>query len=171
MKNLIIPFLFTFFAFAGFSQKVKVKKKTIYVDGMEYMTYDKEVDGGNFNFTFYDLNGEEIAYADMRRYNDPNAVDNISPDGEVIYYSVQIEGVKESFEIKVPMNIKKKIAKLFYKGKVINDGKIDLAKAERLTKRKGRPHTTRIEQIEAAKQGGDVIIIKEESPSLINIKL
>lgn len=182
MKNLITVILFTLIAFAGFSQKIKVKKNTIYVDGMEYMTYDRETNGAAFNFTFYDLSGEEIAYATGHNYYDASQVSDANRDGRVYYYEMKIEGVSDFFEMNNPFNMKKKVAKLFYKGKVINDGKVDLAKAEKLTKRRGKPHSAAIQAIadEKARQdqlelerakSKDVIIINEEKPSLINIKL
>jgi hypothetical protein len=157
-KALLITLLLSIFT-VGFGQKVKIKKDIIYVDGMEYMTFDKELNGHLFTFTFYNLQGEEVAYADMGEYVDPQKCESANPECKVFFYTVSVEGVEEKCEINNPFNLKKKIAKLFYKANVLKDDKIDLEKANKFIKRKSTPHTTRILQIEEAKKTGTTIII------------
>lgn len=159
MKRTLTTLAFIFIISLSFGQKVKIKKDVIYVDGMEYMTFDKEMNGSLFNFTFYNLEGEEIAYADMGKYIDPQKCESANPDCNVFFYTLSIEGVEEKCEINNPMNLKKKIAKLFFKGNILKDDKINIEKSKKFIKRKGTPHTTRILQIEEAKKQGTTIII------------
>jgi len=171
----------------SFSQKVKVKKDVIYVEGMEYMTFDRQMEGGNFIFTFYNMEGEEIIYADMDSYFDPSSVSESNPEGTVGFYHVKFEGINNSeFEMAVPVNMKKKMASTLYKAKVINKDQVDVDRALKLASRKGTPHTDRIRYMEEEKRrreeielqnaksrGTDVIIIEKENTRkpLININL
>jgi hypothetical protein len=157
-KILLVTLLLSVFT-VSFGQKVKIKKKTIYVDGMEYMSYDKELDGSSIILTFYDLRGEEISYATGYEYFDPQQMDNASPEGRVYYFQISFEGSDEFCEISATLNNKKKIAKMFYKANILVDGKLNSENAKKFVKKKRKKHSARIKQIEESNNRGTTIII------------
>lgn len=159
MKKVLTTLLFVFVLTLGFGQKIKIKNKVVHIDGMEYMSYDKELDGSSIIFTFYDLKGEEIAYATGYEYFDPQQAGNASPEGRVYYFEISFEGIEEFCEITGTLNTKKKIAKMFYKANIFVEGKYNVENAKKFVKKKRKKHSSRIAQIEAAKKTGTTVII------------
>lgn len=129
LTRIIVTSLLLAFAFNVNAQKVKIKKDIAYVDGEEYVKVEKE-DG---NMSIYSLDEEEeLVY--LKWYDPtPGYQTSRSAQGDGYYIVRFIE-----FDVEVELDeTRKKIIKMLYKGKVIQNGKIDEEKLKNFVSKYG----------------------------------
>ena len=95
MKTATI--LFTLFlSFAGFSQKIKIKKGQVSVDGVD-MLYVKPDGAMTTEVSYYFIeNDEEFLFTTYLEYTDPSKVSSGNPEGKVRYIEMNFIGLNKT---------------------------------------------------------------------------
>lgn len=140
-----------FFSFAVFSQKIKIKKGTVFVDGEETM-YIKP-DGTLTNEVSYFFMGseEEFLFTTYLDYSDPSEISSANPKGLVRYIEMNFIGLNKKFEIST--RGRKNVVKFLLDNHVIVEGKINEKAVDKLVMKYGMRFS------EQQKNGGVQIII------------
>lgn len=131
MKKRTIIFLGLFLALTqtSFSQKVKLKKRKVLLDGKEILSYEKR--GFGTEITFYSLkNNEEIA----EMYQENNGTNTyIEDDYKVMFFSTSEIKIESS---RIHSRGWKYVIKLLIKNKVLDvNGQIDSEKLKKFAKK------------------------------------
>lgn len=148
MKNLLLITLILISGL-GFSQKVKVKKGLVTVDGIEVF---KIVKPSVHEYIIYNLNGDELVFMNWQKYSDEKKITDFNKEGNVVFLTItfnEIEGQAEALvEGYTPTN--KSVAKLLIKNGLINTQKGELItdKVKSFIKRRGTKHSDRMKVLQ-----------------------
>ncbi len=134
MKTAII--LFTLFlSFAGFSQKIKIKKGQVSVDGVD-MLYVKSDGAMTTEVSYYFIeNDEEFLFTTYLDYTDPSKVSSGNPEGKVRYIEMNFIGLNKKFEIST--RSRKKVVEFLLENGVIENGQLNEEAVDKLVQKYG----------------------------------
>ena len=169
MKKVLFFGLMIFTVFA-FGQKVKSKKNVVYVDGKEYLNV-KEDFASNYSYTITSLDNKDLFYLKYNRYLDTKEVDRYNTDGAVSYFEVISPDLNTIyFETDIAgclMGCKAydNFVKILYNGAIVNqNGDVDFAKLENLSKKLGFKYAQKREEMSQSSPGNTVIIQQDTRP-------
>jgi len=153
--------------FTANAQKVKLKKGSVLIDKVEWLTY---TDCGSFDpvCSLYNADGDEIIFLKWISVPGEEPVTSSNTDGSLDYVEVVFLGKDKKYEVQ---KRQKNIILDLYKGKVINeDGTINETKVDRLIEKYGTEFSDRLNGTK------NTIIIQENSGkkssgSGLNIKI
>ena len=162
----------------AFGQKVKIKKDIAYVDGKEYVKVLPDP-AARICYNITSLNGNDLFYLKYNTYNDPMQVDyKTNPDGSVGYFEVLSADLDtvyfETFLTGCLMGCDRRenIVKMLFASKAVkDDGTIDLAKLEILSKKVGFEYSRKRDEVKGTSNSNTVIIKESRPRSGFNISL
>ena len=182
----IFTILFLIVCFLGFSQKIKFKDGTIFVNKVEYIKL-REDKISKKCYIISNLKGEDLLYLRLTNYYDPVEVKPTTPghysDGLVYYYEVLSADLntiyfenRSSGSMFNSLYVENAILNI-YNGEVINsEGKLDITKLEFLSKKIGFEFSKKRDVINNQKNNNSnqtIIINNNQTPqrSGVNINL
>lgn len=146
----IVTLLFLIVSLTSFSQKVKLKKGEVLLDKAVWLKYQE---ANSFDYSIYNLNGDEIIYIKYVKRGPNNMV--FSREGKPNYYVISFLGLNKKIEIR---NFVESIMTTIRDSKVVNeDGTLNEAKVNILVEKIGTQFSD-----ENNLNTRETIIIKEE---------
>ena len=134
MKAAII-LVTLFISYAGFSQKIKIKKGQVSVDGVD-MLYVKPDGAMTTEVSYYFIeNDEEFLFTTYLDYADPSKVSSGNPEGKVRYIEMNFIGLNKKFEIST--RGRKKVVEFLLENGVIENGQLNEEAVEKLVQKYG----------------------------------
>lgn len=129
-KVLVVLLLCT--AFLGYSQKVRVKKGYVTVDGTNWI---KCVEPASYTFSLLDNNEEEIVFIKLVKIPNAEPITRYNRTGDVSYFVVKFLGLNKEYELETNY---KDVLKNLYLSKAINkDLTLNEEKVDRLVEKYG----------------------------------
>ncbi len=116
------------------SQKVKIDDNIAYIDGVEYLKYEKRNLGNEASIRSMTAEGEEI-YVMYQDYVDPNMVSKSNPEGKVRW--IEINFLTLDLKCEVSSRAHKGLLKLFLENELYTDGTLNAANVEKFVKKYG----------------------------------
>lgn len=116
------------------SQKVKIDDNIAYVDGVEYLKYEKRNMANEASISSITAEGEEI-YVMFLDYVDPNMISKSNPEGKVRW--IEINFLTLDMKCEVSSRAHKGLIKLFVENELYTDGVLNTANAEKFVKKYG----------------------------------
>ena len=162
MKNLkvVATVLFLSISFFGFSQKIKLKKEEVLVDKTVWLKYKE---ANSFDYSIYNLNGDEIIYIKYVKRGPNNMV--FSKEGKPNYYVISFLGLKKKIEIR---NFVESIMTTIHDSKAVNeDGTLNEEKVNIIVEKIG----TQFSDENNSNNNGIIIIKEEPQRSGVNINI
>jgi hypothetical protein len=148
MKKIFLGLLLMV-SFLGFSQKIKLKKGDVLVDGLVWLKYENDT----FDCSVLNLNKEEIIFLKYIVQGPNNQV--FSRDGEPNYFQISFLGQNKKIEIR---EFEEDILSILYSSKVVNeDGTLNPEKVDRLVEKYGTTFSDK-----AKLNTTNTVIIREE---------
>lgn len=153
-------------AFSANAQKVKLKKGSVLIDKVEWLTYT-DCDGFDPVCSLYNADGDEIIFLKWIDVPGVEPRTTTNKDGSLNYVEIIFLGEDKKYEAQ---KTQKQIIRDLYKAKVVKiDGTLDIEKVNRLIEKFGTEFSDRLNNSDTT------IIIKEKtnesSGSGINIKI
>ena len=122
MKKIFLLLCISFFASAGFTQKVKMKKDIAYVDKEPFLEFTTITFGSDYSIKHVNAEEEQISILYLS-YKDPSQSSSGNPDGNVRW--IEVNFLPFNMKCEIDTRTRKQFTKLIYLSNIYEDGKIN----------------------------------------------